>query len=327
MSDRYPTDSPADRPHPKDAPWTWPSATRRSSTAPGRPAGRATWASRDGRIVAIGDARLAARSARRTTEVDGTGLMLTPGFVDPHTHYDAQLFWDPTGSPSNLHGVTTVIAGNCGFTLAPLTPGDGDYTRRMMAKVEGMPLKALEEGIEWDWSTFPEYLDRLDGQPRRQRRVPRRALRAAPPGDGDRLGRARGHRRRRSSAMRELLAEGIRAGGLGLLHDAGPHPLRRRRQAGRVALGRRGRAARPGRRSSSEHPGTTLEFASDGCLDGFDDDEVEFMIRLLQGRQPPAELERAHHRLARPGALPQPARGDGPLRRRGAPRSWRSPCR
>jgi len=81
-----------------------------------------------------------------------------------HTHYDAQLFWDPAGSPSNVHGVTSVIGGNCSFALAPLRAEDADYTRRMMARVEGMPLAALEQGVPWSWETFGEYLDALEGR-------------------------------------------------------------------------------------------------------------------------------------------------------------------
>ena len=124
----------------------------------GAPGFRADVGIKDGMIVAVGTV-----DDSGTTELDAEGLVVAPGIIDPHTHYDAQLFWDPTASPSNLHGVTTVIAGNCGFTLAPIKAEDHDYIRRMMAKVEGMPLVALEDGIEWDWSSFGEYLDRLDG--------------------------------------------------------------------------------------------------------------------------------------------------------------------
>ncbi|MDX6347303.1 MAG: hypothetical protein QOF84_2093, partial [Streptomyces sp.] len=117
---------------------------------------------RGGRIVAIappGEATELARSSE-----DATGLVLTPGFVDPHTHYDAQLFWDPFATPSMNHGVTTIAGGNCGFTLAPLKPEDADYTRRMMSKVEGMSLKALEDGVDWTWESFGDYLTALEGR-------------------------------------------------------------------------------------------------------------------------------------------------------------------
>src|SRR4051812_15061212 len=125
----------------------------------GAPSRRADVGIRDGRVVEIG--KVGDDDAAET--VDADGLVVAPGFVDPHTHYDAQLFWDPAATPSNLHGVTSMIAGNCGFTLAPVKSEDADYLRRMMAKVEGMPLPALESGVPWSWNSFSEYLGALDG--------------------------------------------------------------------------------------------------------------------------------------------------------------------
>jgi N-acyl-D-aspartate/D-glutamate deacylase len=113
---------------------------------------------RDGRIAAIAADGID-EAAQRT--IDCAAKIVCPGFIDLHTHYDAQLLWDGTASPSPLHGVTTVLAGNCGFSIAPLTAADADYVKRMMAVVEGMPLAALAG--DWDWTDFGQYLDRLDG--------------------------------------------------------------------------------------------------------------------------------------------------------------------
>jgi N-acyl-D-aspartate/D-glutamate deacylase len=124
----------------------------------GAPAVRADVGVRDGTIVAVGEVT---EDATRT--IDAAGLVVTPGFVDMHTHYDAQALWDPGLSPSPLHGVTTVIGGNCGFSIAPLGADHVDYIQRMMARVEGMSLAALRAGPAWDWVTFGDYLDRLDG--------------------------------------------------------------------------------------------------------------------------------------------------------------------
>src|SRR5436190_5653685 len=113
---------------------------------------------RDGRIVAVGKV-----TEEASHTIDATGLVVCPGFVDPHTHYDAQLFWDPAASPSNLHGVTSIFAGNCGFTIAPLAAENADYLLNMMVRVEGMPKAALENGVPWDWKTFGDYLAKFDG--------------------------------------------------------------------------------------------------------------------------------------------------------------------
>ena len=96
-----------------------------------------------GRIVAVGEVL---ELARQTLDV--TGRVVAPGFIDAHTHYDAQVFWDPTLSPSCYHGVTTILGGFCGFSIAPITPDSAAYLKRMLARVEGMPLATLDEDLQ-----------------------------------------------------------------------------------------------------------------------------------------------------------------------------------
>jgi len=114
---------------------------------------------RDGRIVALGQVE---EDARET--IDATGRIVAPGFIDVHTHYDAQAFWDPTFSPSCYHGVTTVFGGFCGFSIAPLTPDAGAYLLPMLARVEGMPQETLKAGVSWNWSSFGDFLGLLEGK-------------------------------------------------------------------------------------------------------------------------------------------------------------------
>src|SRR5882762_9760435 len=109
-----------------------------------------------GRITAVGRDLGAARE-----RIGARGLALAPGIVDIHTHYDAQLTWDPFATPSTALGVTTVVIGNCGFTIAPCRPGDRDLTLRALTHVEGMSLEALRAGVRWDFETYPQYLDAL----------------------------------------------------------------------------------------------------------------------------------------------------------------------
>jgi N-acyl-D-aspartate/D-glutamate deacylase len=125
----------------------------------GAPAFKGNVGVRDGRIAYIGEDEPEANEV-----IDATGRFVTPGFIDTHTHYDAQLTWDPYAAPHSLHGVTTVICGNCGFTLAPIHPASKDYLVPMFGKVEGVPLESLEEALDANWSTTAEMLAHFDGK-------------------------------------------------------------------------------------------------------------------------------------------------------------------
>jgi len=242
----------------------------------GAPGALADVAISDGRVVAVAPTGTLTGPAVVTT--DATGKYVAPGFIDPHTHYDAQLLWDPTASPSSVHGVTTVIGGNCGFTLAPLLPGDGDYLRTMMAKVEGMPLAALEHGADWSWESFADYLGRLDGKISVNAGflVGHCAIRRYVMG-GEAVGNAATPEQ--VELMCAELSAAIKAGALGFSftnstsHSDG--------EGEPVAS----RWATPDELISlcvetGLHEGTTLEGIVPGCLDRFSDDEIELLGRM-----------------------------------------------
>lgn len=123
----------------------------------GAPATRGDLAVTGGRITSVGG-----RAEGGAAEIDAAGLALAPGFIDLHTHYDCQLFWDPHATPSPWHGVTTVVMGNCGFTVAPCRPGDRETLMRLLLYVEGMPIETLRAGIPWTWEDYPGYLDAVE---------------------------------------------------------------------------------------------------------------------------------------------------------------------
>src|SRR5256714_3411148 len=128
----------------------------------GAPARRADVGIENGRIAAVGDV-----AANGAAEVDVDGLVLAPGFVDIHTHYDAQVLWDRDLTPSSWHGVTTVVMGNCGFGIAPTRPEHRSTIAHTLENVEGMSVEALEAGIPWTFESFPEYLDAVESAPTR----------------------------------------------------------------------------------------------------------------------------------------------------------------
>ena len=235
----------------------------------------------DNRIVQVGEI-----DGNSKEIIDAAGMVIAPGFVDPHTHYDAQLFWDPHATPSNLHGVTSVVMGNCGFTLAPVkNASDADYLRRMMVKVEGMPLEALETGVSWDWNSYGDYLSKLDGNIGLNvaTMVGHCALRLAVMGSD---ATEKVATPKQIEKMQILLGQCIEQGGLGFsttrsfTHkdgDGNPVPSRVASEEELLALCE----------VVSRHEGTTLEWASDGCLNGFTDDEVDLMANMsLSGRRP-----------------------------------------
>ncbi len=237
----------------------------------GGPARPADVGIRGGRVTAIGKVEEEARH-----RIDASDRVVAPGFIDVHTHYDAQVFWDGTLSPSSYHGVTSVVGGNCGFSIAPLSPDASDYLMRMLARVEGMPLASLREGVPWDWKSFGDYLDRIEGRLAVNAgfMVGHSALRRVVMGE-----RAVGHEAQPEelAQMVTLLCESLEQGGLGFsstlsqTHNDGDGRPVPSRHASREELLALAGAVR-------DFPGTTLEFLPG--IGEFSDDQKMLMTDL-----------------------------------------------
>jgi N-acyl-D-aspartate/D-glutamate deacylase len=268
----------------------------------GAPGFRADVGVHDGRIVAVGTV-----DERGDNDIDADGLVVAPGFIDLHTHYDAQLFYEPVLSPSPLHGVTTVIGGNCGLTLAPVTPGDEAWLTRLLARVESIPVATLEAGLEYRWRTYPEFLDVVEAQPLGPNvgfLVGHSAIRRAVMGEAASSAAATPEQ---LEAMEAVLGDALASGGLGFSTanaatqvdgDGRPTPPNFATRDEFIAL-----AAVCGR-----HPGTAIEFIPDSFLSGFSDDDVELMAdmsaaanRVLNWNKPLVneQLPDLHHRQLR----------------------------
>jgi N-acyl-D-aspartate/D-glutamate deacylase len=172
-----------------------------------------------GRIAAIGRLDGAARDL-----IDATGLVVTPGFIDPHTHYDAQLFWDPLATPTSWHGFTSVLMTNCGFGIAPVSPEHRAYIARLLAEVEAIPLELIEGHVPWSWRSYADYLGALERIPgglgvNVMSQAPHSAIRYQVMGDDARKRAATTHEIR---AMQAGVAECLDAGAFGVSSSWGP---------------------------------------------------------------------------------------------------------
>jgi N-acyl-D-aspartate/D-glutamate deacylase len=242
----------------------------------GAPGVRADVGVAGGVVVAVGEAATGEPAVRT---VDADGLVVAPGFVDIHTHYDAQVFWDPALTPSPYHGVTTVMSGNCGLTLAPMGDEHQDFLVRLLARVEQIPVDALRAGVEVRWRTFGEFLAAVDALPlalnigfltghSAVRRLTMGESASSDPARPDHV-----------AAMQALLRDALAAGSFGLSSstalnhrdgDGRPTPPNFARADELIALAE----------VVGEFPGTCLEYIPGSFMTGFSDDDVATMAAM-----------------------------------------------
>ena len=273
----------------------------------GRKARRANVGIVDGRVVAVGEL-----DDQASQVIDADGQVVCPGFVDVHTHYDAQLFWDPTFSPSPLHGVTTVIAGNCGISLAPVGPEDQEFVARLLSRVEAIPLESLAAGLSFRWQEFPEFLDVVESMDLMVNvgfLVGHSALRRFVMGESASCDTAS---KKQLALMVHNLDEAIRAGALGFSSsesstqfdgEGRPTPPNFASDAELIALAR----------VCGSHPGTSLEYVPVSAGLG--------LRRRRQGCDPdgghvprrtaPDQLELGAPSVSRKARYPRPSTGFG----------------
>ena len=240
----------------------------------GRPGRLADVGITEGRIVSLGRV---AGSARRV--IDAEGRVVCPGFIDVHTHYDAQALWDPTLSPSPLHGVTTVVAGNCGLSLAPIEPSNESFMIRMLSRVEAIPLESLEQGVKIAWQTFPEYLDFMQQSPAAINigfMAGHSAIRRSVMGEA---ASERTASRDELQKMQTLLHEALGAGAMGF---SGSTSATQRDGEGRPTPSTFASAEElvSLSRICRKYPGTSVEFIPESSAWGFDPPELDLLAEM-----------------------------------------------
>ena len=268
---------------------------------------------KDGKIAAVGKV-----TGSAAEEIDAKGLLVTPGFVDIHTHYDGQATWDSHLQPSSWHGVTTAVMGNCGVGFAPVKIEDRQRLIELMEGVEDIPGAALDEGLNWSWESFGQYLDALEARPRDMdlgAQLPHGALRVFVM--GERAARLEEATPEEVARMRTLTAEAMRDGALGFSTSRTLEPSHREGRSDALAARLRSRAF--GHRARHE-----------GCGQGRH--RVHLRLQHAQSRERVRDDRAAAHRvgpavLGVAGAAPFQARGLAPPARPGRGAGGQGPCR